>query len=100
MSASLPYIDVFLALIGVIVPIVSEVRATKRAKKEEPRTPNTEGTNIIIPAIYLSPGITVNAQNEVVSAVKVIVEYNIVIDRRKKGYSQSNIKRIKVKSKS
>ena len=100
MSASLPYIDVFLALIGVIVPIVSEVRATKRSKKEDPHPPSTESTNVIIPAIYLSPGITVNAQSEVVSAVKVIVEYNIVIDKRKKGYNQSNVKRIKVISKS
>ena len=100
MSASLPYIDVFLTLIGVIVPIVSEVRATKRAKKEELRAPSAEGTDIMIPAIYLSPGITVNAQSEVVSAVKVIVEYNIIMDKRKKGYSQSNIKRIKVISKS
>lgn len=87
MSASLPYIDVFLALIGVIVPIVSEVRATKRSKKEDPHPPSTESTNVIIPAIYLSPGITVNAQSEMVSAVKVIVEYNIVIDKQKKGYS-------------
>lgn len=99
-SAALPYVKIFLELLGIVVPIVLAVRSERREErkeKEKERERSERGQGVIsLPTVYISPGITPATGTQVAQVTKVIIEFNLLSDGGKKGYSAKNIKTIKM----
>lgn len=101
-SAALPYIKVFLEMMGIVVPIVVAVRSERREdrkekERERERSERKQSTPSL-PSVYISPGITDATGTQVAQVTKVIVEFKILNDSEKKGYNAQNLKTIKVVS--
>lgn len=99
-SAALPYVKIFLELMGIVVPIVLAVRSERREKrkeKEKEREQSKQDQNIIsLPTVYISPGITSITGTQVAQVTKVIIEFNLLSDGGKRGYNSQNLKTIKL----
>lgn len=99
-SAALPYIKIFLELMGIVVPIVLAVRSERREdrkEKEKERERSEQGQNVTsFPTVYISPGITATTGAQVAQVTKVIIEFKLLSDGGKKGYSNKNLKTIKL----
>lgn len=99
-SAAIPYVKIFLELMGIVVPIVLAVRNERREErkeKEKEREQCERDQSIIsLPPVYISPGITSTTGNQVAQVTKVIIEFNLLSDSGKRGYSAKNLKTIKL----
>lgn len=101
-SAALPYVKTFLELMGIVVPIALAVRSERREErkekeKEKEQEPSERDQSIIsLPNVYISPGITSTTGTQVAQVTKVIIEFNLLSDGGKRGYSAKNLKTIKL----
>lgn len=98
-AAALPYIKIFLELMGIVVPIALAVRSERREnrkEKEKEREKSEQSRSPTkLPSVYISPGITVATGTQVTQVTKVIIELHLLNDGEKKGYSPQNLKTIK-----
>lgn len=101
-SAALPYVKTFLELMGIVVPIVLAVRSErceerKEKEKEKEQEPSKRDQSIIsLPDVYIFPGIASTTGTQVAQVTKVIIEFNLLSDGGKRGYSAKNLKTIKL----
>ena len=101
-TEALPYIKIFLELMGIVVPIVLAVRSEQRedrkekerTKKEEKEQSEQNQNSMTLPSVYISPGITAIAGLQVAQVTRVIIEYHLINDNQKKGYNSKNLKSI------
>lgn len=87
---------------GIAVPIALAIRSERREdrkEKEKEREQSEQSRSFTaLPSVYISPGITVAAGTQVAQVTKVIVEFRLLNDGGKKGYSSQNLKTIKLVS--
>ena len=99
-TAALPYIKIFLELMGIVVPIALAIRSERREdrkEKEKEKVRSGQSQNFTtLPSVYISPGITATTGTQVAQVTKVIVEFRLLSDGEKKGYSSKNLKTIKL----
>ena len=66
-------------------------------EKEKEQEPSERDQSIIsLPNVYISPGITSTTGTQVAQVTKVIIEFNLLSDGGKRGYSAKNLKTIKL----
>lgn len=104
-KAALPYIKVFLELLGIVVPIALTIRNERREdrkEKEEKEKKIKESEQLkelgVLPSVYITPGVTITNGAQVSQVTKVIIEFKLLYDSQKKGYNAKNLKTIKLVS--
>lgn len=87
-------------VMGIVVPIALAIRSERREdrkEKEKEKVRSEQSQNFTtLPSVYISPGITATTGTQVAQVTKVIVEFHLLSDGEKKGYSSKNLKTIKL----
>ena len=110
-SALLPYIDIFLSILGIVIPIVWDLHKTSTSKSPEPTTDYVfEVNNVfevndisqkelaVIPEL-VKQAINPLLQKKVNKTIKVIVNNKFVESTDNFGYTNKNIRSIEVHAK-